>query len=439
MYQPLADQAAPPAIYTADAPPSPAATPLADGRHVATAVIGAGFTGLSTALHLAEAGVDVAVIEAKSIGWGASGRAFGQVVPYLKQDHEAILRHYGEARGQRVVGAVAEGPSLVFDLIDKHRIACWPVRTGLIFAAHSPAGQRRLEARTTYWQRRGAPVEFVAGAACGALIGSGRYAAASVDRRGGHINPFAYVRGLANAAAAAGATLHTATPVRGLRREGRRWVVQTDHANVTADTVVLATNAYTGDLHAGLCSSVIPMRGHGFVTEPLSDNLARSILPQRQSLTDMRQLFSAVRVLADGRLHASTYGPAFGPERPPDWRGVESRVRRLFPQLGALRWSQGWSGWVAMTPEHFPRLHELAPGLFAGLGYNGRGIAAATMMGRDLAALVRGAGDTATVFPVAPVHPLAWHRAAPGLVRMLVQAYRLQDLYGELRFARART
>jgi glycine/D-amino acid oxidase-like deaminating enzyme len=436
MYHPLSDQAAPPGIYTRHAPPPPATQPLEQRRHVAAAVIGAGFTGLSTALHLAQAGVEVAVLEAKDIGWGASGRAFGQVVPYLKQGHAAILRHYGPERGQRIVDAVAEGPALVFELIERYGIDCWPVRSGLIFAAHSPAGRRDLENRTTYWQARGAPVEWLEGPACADLIGSRLYPAASLDRRGGHINPFAYVRGLATAATAAGATIHTATPVHGVRRDGTHWVLDAGREGLSADAVVLATNAYSGDLFPGLRDSIIPMRGHGFVTDPLSDNVRRSILPQRQSLTDTRHLFSAVRVLPDGRLHISAHGPAFGPERPADWRRVDARARRLFPQLGTLHWSQGWSGWVAMTPEHFPRLHELAPGLFAGLGYNGRGIAAATMMGRDLATLVRGGTNAETVFPVVPLRPLPWHRAAPALVRALVQVYRLHDVFDELRLPR---
>ncbi len=437
MYQPLSDRAAPPGIYTRHAPPPLATQPLEQRRHVAAAVIGAGFTGLSTALHLAQAGVEVAVLEAKDIGWGASGRAFGQVVPYLKQGHAAILRHYGPERGQRVVDAVAEGPALVFELIERYCIDCWPVRSGLIFAAHSPAGRRDLENRTTYWQGRGAPVEWLEGPACADLIGSRLYPAASLDRRGGHINPFAYVRGLATAATAAGATIHTATPVRELQRDGTHWVLDAGREGLSADAVVLATNGYSGALFPGLSDSIIPMRGHGFVTEPLSDNVRRSILPQRQSLTDTRHLFSAVRVLPDGRLHISAHGPAFGPERPADWRRVDARARRLFPQLGTLHWSQGWSGWVAMTPEHFPRLHEVAPGLFAGLGYNGRGIAAATMMGRDLATLVRGGTDAETVFPVVPLRPLPWHRAAPALVRALVQVYRLHDVFDELRLPRS--
>jgi glycine/D-amino acid oxidase-like deaminating enzyme len=105
----------------------------------------------------------------------------------------------------------------------------------------------------------------------------------------------------------------------------------------------------------------------------------------------------------------------------------------MYPQLGAMKWQQGWSGWVAMTTDHFPRLHELAPGLYAGLGYNGRGIAAATMMGRDLATLVRGARDDATVFPLVPLRPLGWHRIAPTLIRGFVQVYRVRDMVNEYR------
>src|SRR6185312_14784209 len=192
MYHPLSDRSAPPSVYTAAAGPPPPTHPLREYRHVATAVIGAGFTGLSTALHLAEAGVDVTVLEANDIGWGASGRAFGQVVPYLKPGHNDILRHYGPERGRRIVDAVAAGPDLVFELIGRHGIECWPMRSGLVFAAHSPSGRRDLERRTQYWQQRGAPVEMLEGARCAEAIGSTLYPAASLDRRGGNINPFAY-------------------------------------------------------------------------------------------------------------------------------------------------------------------------------------------------------------------------------------------------------
>ncbi|HEX5325409.1 MAG TPA: FAD-dependent oxidoreductase [Acetobacteraceae bacterium] len=433
-YQPILDRSDPPAVYARTAPEAPPTPALDAPRRVQVAVIGAGFTGMSAALHLAEAGAEVAVLEAKQIGWGASGRAFGQVVPYLKIDETAILRHYGPTIGPAIIDAVAAGPDLVFGLIEKHRIACWPVRTGLIFAAHSPAGRAGLDRRVEYWQRHGAPVEMLNAARCSEMIGSEMYQAAAIDRRGGHINPFAYVRGLARAATEAGAAIFAGTPVTRIERRNGAWCVHAGGHDATAGIVIIATNAYTTQLWPGLRESVIPVRGHGFVSAPLSDNLRRSILPGGQSLTDTRRLFSAVRVLPDGRLHASGHGPVAGPEQPPDWRTVNARVARLFPQLDRVAWEQGWSGWVAMTPDHVPRLHELAPGLFAGLGYNGRGIAAATMMGRDLAVLA--GGGTETAFPRVAVRPLLYAGIAPLLVRGLARLYRARDVLEEVRLAK---
>jgi len=424
-YAPLSDRSAPPAVYARAAPDAPPSPPLDGPRRVQVAVIGAGFTGLSAALQLAEAGTDVVVLEAKEIGWGASGRAFGQVVPYLKISEAAILRHYGPERGAAVIDAVASGPDLVFGLIERHRIECWPVRTGLIFAAHAPAGGRALERRAAFWQQRNAPVELLDAGRCAEMIGSPVYRTATIDRRGGHINPFAYVRGLARAAAAAGAAIHAHTPVDGISRGDGSWCVRTGRGEITADCVILATNAYTTALWPGLRESVVPVRSYGFVSAGLSDNLRHSILPGRQSLSDTRRVVSAVRMLPDGRLHASARGPLGGPERPTDWRRVNDRVVRLFPQLDRVRWEESWTGFIAMTADHVPRLHELAPGVFAGLGYNGRGIAAATMMGRDLARLAGGATETA--FPRVELQPLPLAPLLPLIARGMAGVYRARD------------
>ena len=424
-YVPLSDRSAPAAVYAKAAPQAPSAPPLDGPRRVEVAVIGAGFTGLAAALHLAEAGAEVAVLEAKEIGFGASGRAFGQVVPYLKISEAAILRHYGPERGPAIIEAVASGPDLVFGLIERHRIECWPVRTGLIFAAHAPAGRRALERRAAFWQQRNAPVELLDAGRSAEMIGSPVYRAATIDRRGGHINPFAYVRGLARAAAAAGAVIHAHSPVHGISRGDGSWRVRTERGEVTADCVILATNAYTTALWPGLRESVVPVRSYGFVSAPLSDNLRQSILPGRQSLSDTRRLVSAVRMLPDGRLHASARGPLGGPERPTEWRGVNDRVLRLFPQLERVAWEASWTGFIAMTVDHVPRVHELAPGVFAGLGYNGRGIAAATMMGRDLARLASGGRETA--FPLVPLRPLPLAPLLPVIARGMAGYYRGRD------------
>src|SRR5579864_90423 len=212
-YSPSEDPTAIPDFYASFAPPAPATEPIDGGHRVSVAIVGAGFTGLSTALHLGERGIASLVLEAKEIGWGASSRNFGQVVPYFKHDQGDVLRHFGAETGERLIAAAGNAPDFVFSLIERHGIACTPVRNGLIFAAHSPAAREGLARRTAFWQRRGAPVEMHDGPDAQAFIGSSFYAACSIDRRGGTINPLGYVRGLGAAAIKAGAAISTRTPV----------------------------------------------------------------------------------------------------------------------------------------------------------------------------------------------------------------------------------
>jgi glycine/D-amino acid oxidase-like deaminating enzyme len=426
-HHPSQDRADPPRVYAERAAPPPSPSVLERETRAEVAVIGAGYTGLSAALHLAEAGADVAVVEARQVGWGASGRAFGQVVPYLKHGQAEILAQFGAERGQRIIDAVAAGPDMVFGLIDKHGIACDAVRTGLIFAAHAPVGRRGLEARTEYWRSRGAAVEMLDAAGSEAAIGSRLYEAASLDWRGGHLNPLAYARGLAQAAARLGVRFYAGAPVTAVRREEEDWVLAVPGGAVRARAVAIGTNAYTNGFWPGLRQSVVPMRGHALVSAPMSDNLRRTVLPGGQPLTDTRRLFSGVRVLAGGHLHVSLDGAAFGAEAPPFIATAEARIARLYPQLGALRWQESWSGWIAMTTDHYPRVHELAPGVFAGLGYSGRGIAAATIIGREIALRLGGAEEDALAFPLSPLRPIPLHGLARLPAEAALRAYRYLD------------
>lgn len=429
MHSPLQDRSSPPEAYRRGVVPAPVQGQLRGDRRVDVAVIGGGFTGLSAALHLAERGVGVALLEAKEIGWGASGRAFGQVVPYLKHGPDRIITHYGEERGERIIDAAAGGPEFVFGLIERHRIQCNAVRTGLLFAAHSSFGRRTLEERSLYWARRGAPVSMLDASETRAAIGSDVYSAASLDRRGGHLNPFAFAVGLGTAAVKSGAAIFAQSPARNISCQGGRWRIGTEGGALIADTLIIATNAYSEALWPGLRESIIPLRGHAAVSEPLSEGVRRAILPRGHAMTDTRHLFSGIRLLSDGRLHASADGPAFGPERSAFLAKLSARVARLFPFLGAVNWQERWSGWIALTPEQFPRLHELAPAVFSGLGYSGRGIAAACLMGRDLAGLAAGTEHSALTLPVSPLRAIPAHRFAPAFVGALIWWYRLIDTF----------
>jgi len=424
---PLDDPAALPAAYLRTSAPPPDAPPFAGEATTEVAIIGGGFSGLSAALHLAERGVGVTLLEARGLGTGGSGRAFGQVVPYAKHGEPHILQYFGEAQGGRIIEALGRGPALVWDLIDRHDIACDDVRSGLIFAAHSEAGLAGLKVRAEFWQTSGAPVELLDAGRTSALIGSTRYAAALIDRRGGHINPLAYAYGLAHAAARADVKLHTQSRVTTLAREGQRWRLGTAGGSLRADRIVICAGAYADDLWPGLRRSVVPIRAHQLVTAPLSANLRRSILPEGQSVTDTRRLYSGARMLPDGRLHLSVDGEGFARSAVTFRAKAAARARRLFPQLGEIAFEEAWTGWVDMSADQYPHVHRLADTAWAIIGLSGRGIAFGTLLGREVSRHILDGEDADVFMPVTPLKPIAIRPVAAPVVGALMAWYRLRD------------
>ncbi len=426
MIAPSADPAPLPRSYAMGA--AAPETGALEGEHEAdAAVIGAGIAGLSTALHLRELGRDVAVLEAGEVGAGGSGRAFGLVVPYAKRDHEEIKRSFGEEAGARIIDAVASGPDLVFGLIARHRIDCEASRNGWVLGAHTEGAAAGLGTLAAYWQGRGAPVECLDAAATERLVGSRYYLGALLDRRAGGVNPHAYTRGLASAALGSGARIFTQSRARRVTREGSRWRIDAASGSLRANHVVIATDAYTDDLWPGLKQSLVPLRAYQLVSEPLSENLRAAILPERQLLTDTRRLYAGVRLRGDGRLHMSVDGPPFSIGGRADIAKAERRIRKLFPQIGNIAWSEEWSGWVAMTADHYPHLHRLAPGLLAAIGFNGRGIALASLVGRDVARRIAGFPESELFLPVTELRPIRFHAAMRPFVSALIDWYRLRD------------
>lgn len=420
-------------LWAATAAPGPELACVSGELRAQVTVIGAGYTGLSAALHLAEAGRDVVVLEATDVGERASGLNGGQVIPGVKYDPDTLEEMFGAELGPRMVETVAGGPDLVFDLIRKHDIACDAVRNGWIQPATSEAALGALRARVEQWRRRGAAVELLTREETARLIGSPRYCGGWIDRRGGTVQPLSYVRGLAFAAQRQGSRIFRHSPAIKLSRSGSDWRVDTPSGGVTSSIVILATDAYTDRVADVIRRTVVTVPSFQVATAPLPPDLSRTILPERQSASDTWHLLRYFRRDASGRLLMGSRG-AFG-NAPV---AVQARlhyhaVREIYPQLEGLPYEYHWGGLVSVTRDHLPRLQEVAPGLLAGFGYNGRGVAMATMLGLLLARWARGRPAVELGFPVTAVDPLPLHAFNQIGARIAVQYLRSLDGLARLR------
>lgn len=399
----------PNSVWAATAPEPIETHPLAGEVTADVVVVGAGYTGLSTALHLAP-DVDTVVLEASEIGFGASGRNNGLAIPTLaKADPEEILRTFGPEKGEATIALIRDSANLVFKLIREHNMEKAGEQNGWIQPAHSPGRMRLVERRLQEWTSRGAKADLLSRDALRDLIGSDAWHGGWIAHEGGTVHPMAYARGLAKAAAAKGARIHTRSPATALERVTAGWKIRTPEGSVTAERVVLATNAYSDDLWPRLRRTFVPVKTWQMATKPLSDNVRKSVLPGRHALSDTRGDLQFARYDWEGRLvsGASLIFDVNSEERLKSMVGA--RLKRNFPQLGEVEWDYVWSGFLAMTPDFLPRLHVLAPGVFSWLGCNGRGVALATAMGPVLAELARGGAPEDAPLPIMEPRPMPLH------------------------------
>ena len=378
--------------------------PLCGGL-VDVAIVGGGYTGLSTALHCAGKGLSVQVIEAERIGFGGSGRNVGLVNPAAWLPPDRLIGLLGPEYGPRFVERFGAAPAKVFELIERHRIRCEATRTGTLHAARSKGGLRELRGRFAEWRRLGAPVELIDRDGVHEMTGSPAFLGALLDRRAGTINPMAYCRGLARAAAAAGATISTGVRATGLGRDGSCWQVGTDRGPVRARNVVLGTNAYTDGLWPGLGNILSVINYLQVATRPLGADAA-CILPGRQGLWDTGRIMSNLRRDGEGRLLIGTMGRVIGSAGGGlTHRWALKHVSGLFPALGPVEFERAWHGRIAMTPDHLPRIHRLGEGVWTAIGYNGRGITTGTLFGESIAGLLTGLDPKELPLPVTEFTP----------------------------------
>ncbi|MCH7643196.1 MAG: FAD-binding oxidoreductase [Myxococcales bacterium] len=414
----------PDSLWAATAPSPASCPPLSGDRFAELGVVGGGFTGLSAAYHAAEAGAEVVLVEAAEPGWGAAGRNGGQVIPGLKLDPDNLEHRFGAERGRRLVDFAGAAPDLVFELVTRHRIDCGARRQGWVHAVHGRAALRLEEDRMRQWQARGATLEMLDRNQVAAVLGTDEYIAGLFDPRGGWLQPLAYARGLARAAQSAGASLHGMSPATRIVRNADGWRIATPSGNVIAKQVLLCTNAYTDELWPRLSRSLIPVTSYQVATEPLSDELRARILPKGHVSSDTRRLLSYFCMTPEGRLVMGGRGPIRESERREVYAHIVASMHKLFPETSNARVDYFWSGRVAVTLDQLPKICELGPGLWSGGGYNGRGVAMATAIGRLLAKCAGGAAADSLPLPPSKARPLPFH-GLRGLAIGLAVAWKL--------------
>jgi glycine/D-amino acid oxidase-like deaminating enzyme len=382
-----------------------------DGESVDLVVIGGGILGLSTALHAAKAGQTVRVLEARRIGEGAAGLSGGQVIPGLKHDPDWLLERFSPLQGERIVDFAAGTADVVFQLIGAERLQVAHARSGWIQAAHSSHALKAAEERVRQWRNRGADVELLNAAQVRQLTGARGYLGGWLDKRAGVIDPLAYVRELARVAQAAGARVAEREPAVGLRREAGRWIVVTGAGKrVAGKSVLVATNAYSDSLLAGLSRSFVPLHSFQIATAPLPHALDEKILPRGHAVSDSRRVLIYFRKTADRRLVLGGRGRLAAPGSPHDWLHLERALVRLFPSAAELPIERRWFGRVAVTLDYLPHVHEPEPDLVAVVGCQGRGIGLMTSLGHSLATYLAERDPRVLPLAINPIRPIPLHR-----------------------------
>jgi len=429
----------PPSLWAATAPAGPALSTLKGEIRIDVVVIGAGFTGLSTAIHLRESGVEVTLIEAAEPGWGASGRNNGQVIPTLAgHDPSAMVARHGEA-GERFNAVLRDSAQYLFDLVRKYEIPAEAEQAGWVQPVHSPGRFKLAEKRVREWSAIGAPVELLDRAATARMTGSEAWFGGFWNRTGGHINPLALTRGLAEVALKLGATIHVRSPAVSMTRENDSWVVTTAEGSVKARALVLATNAYTGEFEPGLApeiaNEVIPVLSWQMATKPVSDNIAKTVIPDRQAVSDTHRNLYFARWDARNRLvtgGAAVMPGAGGANLRPM---IAERLKRLWPQLGEVEFDYVWSGYIGMTPDNllkpqvpgYPRIHQLGPNGFGWVGCNGRAVALSISLGRELAKATQGVAIDTLGLPLSAPKPQPFRNIVRRIAPLALPLYRRLD------------
>ncbi len=392
------------------------------------AIVGAGFTGMRAALDLVEAGTDVIVIDAGGVGWGASGRNGGQVNPMLPVFKPSeLLEAVGPTYFERLADLSLGSADALFDLIRKYDIDCDARQHGWFRVDHTEKARDTARKGAKLWAEYGAMFEFLDGEDVKRLTGSPVYNSAMLAPKGGAVQPLSLICGLAFAAEQRGVRIFEKTTLDRLDRTERGWSLACGPHQITAEKVILATNGYSGPVRKDVQQTILPMYSVQVATDPLPDNVYETLLPGGQTIADTRRGIVYARREPNNRF---VYGGIGGVGFSGDFTGFE-RLRKdaetIFPQLRGANWQYEWGGQLALTADRVPKFLEPEPGLLAGLGYNGRGVAMSHAMGKVLADRALGMAAEDLPFPVSPPDAMPFRRIQAFGASTAIAAMRVMD------------
>jgi gamma-glutamylputrescine oxidase len=398
--------------------------PLVEDLTVDVAIIGGGITGISAALHLAERGFQVALLEAEHIGWGASGRNGGQVLPGFGASQLKIKSLVGAEAAKRLWGMSIEAVDLVRAQIQRFGIPC-DLETGYLHAAIKPRHLRALQEAQEELAELGAPAgRILRGDELYGRLASKKYIAALEDDISGHIHPLNYTLGLAKAAQAAGAKLFSGARVEKVE-PGKVIKISTASATVRASFLLAAGGAYLKDLMAPIAGYIMPVGTYIIATEPRAD--VKNLIPRNEAVADLNFVLDYFRRSADdrmlfgGRVSYSTLPP------PSLEASMLARMQRVFPQLHDARVDYCWGGNVDITRNRAPHFGRLADNILFAQGFSGHGVALTGLAGKLVAEAIMGQAERFDVFAKIP------HARFPGGKRLKVPALLLATTYFRLR------
>jgi len=380
----------PSSYYAASANSAPTRPALQESIDTEICIVGAGYSGLSAALHLAESGHQVTVVEGARVGWGASGRNGGQIVNGLNASLDTITRRYGPELGAFVGGLVQEGGRIIRERVEKYDIQC-NLKQGNLYAVFHPKQMRELEAKQATWRQHGMDDhELLDREGMRRHVGSEAYFGGMIDHSGGHMHPLNLCLGEAAAIEQNGGVIYEMSPVTSVDHAAENPVVRTAQGEIRCKTLILCGNAYLGDVVRPLTPRVMPVSTQIIATEPLGDELAHELLPTDLCVEDTRYILDYYRLSADKRLLFGG-GTVYGGADPTD---IEAKLRpnmeKIFPQMKGVKIDHAWSGNFALSFSRVPQMGKLGANTYFAHGYSGHGVTGSHLFGRILAESVDG-------------------------------------------------